>query len=150
MPWFIEWLLLCGNFGNKIFKWNIMNNTIATFDSWDEGFWRFINKSFLEIPRGPLGIDFIFLDPRGMLNYHSNTTRWLKTDGTSLPSLFLVKNFEEKEIERICQKLPSNNYNNWTKTIIFTECVVLFQIFFKINMRDFLVICKPVCSMPSM
>ena len=31
--------------------------------------------------------------------------------------LFLVKNFEEKEIEllkeRFCQKLPSNDDNNW-------------------------------------
>ena len=37
----------------------------------------------------------------------------LKTDGTSLLILFLVKNFEEKEIEflkeRFCQKLSSNN-----------------------------------------
>ena len=26
----------------------------------------FLDNSFLEIPRGPRGIDFIFLDPRGM------------------------------------------------------------------------------------
>jgi type III secretory pathway component EscR len=42
---------------------------------------------------------------------------YLKTDGTSLLILFLVMNFEEKEIyffeERFCQKLPSNNDNNW-------------------------------------
>ena len=36
---------------------------------------------------------------------------YLKTDGTSLPILFLVKNFEEKEIEflRFCKKLLSND-----------------------------------------
>ena len=42
---------------------------------------------------------------------------YLKTDGTSLLILFVVKNFEEKEIEflkeRFCQKLLSNNDNNW-------------------------------------
>ena len=41
---------------------------------------------------------------------------YLKTDGTSLPILFLVKNFEEKEMEflkeRFCQKLLSNDDNN--------------------------------------
>ena len=41
---------------------------------------------------------------------------YLKTDGTSLPILFLVKNFEEKEIEFLKewfgQKLPSNDDNN--------------------------------------
>ena len=29
-------------------------------------FQHFWDNSFLEIPRGPRGIDFIFLDPRGM------------------------------------------------------------------------------------
>ena len=47
---------------------------------------------------------------------------YLKTDGTSLLTIFLVKNFEEKEIkflkERICQKLPSNDDNNWA-----SECL---------------------------
>ena len=47
---------------------------------------------------------------------------YLKTDGKSLPILFLVKNFEEKEIkilkERFCQKLLSNDDNNWAKEVI--------------------------------
>ena len=30
----------------------------------------------LEIPRGPRGIDFVFLDPRGMLNCHSSIPRF--------------------------------------------------------------------------
>ena len=42
---------------------------------------------------------------------------YLKTDGTSLPILFWFKNFEEKEIEFLkewfCQKLLSNDDNNW-------------------------------------
>ena len=42
---------------------------------------------------------------------------YLKREGTSLLILFLVKNFEEKEMdflkEQFCQKLPSNNDNNW-------------------------------------
>ena len=42
---------------------------------------------------------------------------YLKTDGTSLPSLFLVENFKEKEIEFLkewfCQKLLLHDDNNW-------------------------------------
>ena len=62
---------------------------------------------------------------------------YLKTGGTSLLILFLVKNFEEKEIEflkeQFCLKLLSNNYNNWAngspkvslptpKTLIMSRC----------------------------
>ena len=46
---------------------------------------------------------------------------YLKIDGTSLLSIFLVKYFEEKEIgflkERFCQKLSSNDENNWANNI---------------------------------
>ena len=42
---------------------------------------------------------------------------YLKTGGKSLHNLFLVNNFEEKEVEflkeQFCQKLLSNNDNNW-------------------------------------
>ena len=58
---------------------------------------------------------------------------YLNTDGTSLPVLhyailFLVKNFEEKEIEfwkeRFCQKLLSNNDNN---------CALVFKFLISIS-----------------
>ena len=52
---------------------------------------------------------------------------YLKTDGTSFLILSLVKNFEEKEIwffmKRFCQKLPSNNDNNWAKVQIEQQTI---------------------------
>ena len=58
---------------------------------------------------------------------------YLKTDGTSLLILFLVKNFEEKEIQflkkRFCQKLSSNDDNNqafiWVSSRIQQDHVIV-------------------------
>ena len=35
-------------------------------------------KKLLEIPRGPRGLDFVFLDPRRMLNCLSSIPRFLE------------------------------------------------------------------------
>ena len=45
-----------------------------------------LHISFLEIPRGPRGIDFIFLDPQRMLNCNSSIPRGMKFS-EELPSL---------------------------------------------------------------
>ena len=43
-------------------------------------------KKVLEIPRGPLGIEIIFLNPRRMLNCHSSIPRGVEFS-EELPSL---------------------------------------------------------------
>ena len=53
---------------------------------------------------------------------------YLRTEPTSLVFLFLVKNFQEKEIEflkeRFFQKLPSNDGNNWAY-VGMIGCIIL-------------------------
>ena len=64
-----------------------------------------------------------FFDPIFIKLFHFPLNPYLKTDDTSLLILFLVKNFEEKEMdflkEQFCQKLPSNNDNKWA----YVHCV---------------------------
>ena len=45
---------------------NFFQNSFEFFGGFSGFFSDFLDNSFLEIPRGPRGIDFVFLDPRGM------------------------------------------------------------------------------------
>ena len=49
---------------------------------------------------------------------------YFKTAGASQFILFLIKNFREKDIqflkEWFCQKLPSNDNNNWANVYLFS------------------------------
>ena len=45
---------------------NIFQNSFEFFGGFSGIFSDFLDNSYLEIPRGPQGINFIFLDPRGI------------------------------------------------------------------------------------
>ena len=45
---------------------NFFQNLFELFGGFSGFYSDFWDKSVLEIPRGPRGIDFIFLDPQGM------------------------------------------------------------------------------------
>ena len=75
---------------------------------------------FLEIPRGPRGIDAFFLDPRGMVNCRSSIPRFLDSSrsknlrGIAIPRLI-------NNLKNIWASLPINRINGtfhkWMKNI---------------------------------
>ena len=51
---------------------------LSCWNPWKRDLLTYSERKLLEIPRGPRGIDFVFLDPRGMLNCHSSIPRGVK------------------------------------------------------------------------